>query len=158
MYLSLCGCGKTSFRLLAKPIARWVCHCLYCQAFTGQPAADDCAFWPGQVQGVHRGSIIYTKSAARLAMERGRCAYCGDAVIAVFRGFWGMQCVFVPSKNIQPRACLPAVTGHTFYHRRVFTPNDAAPRFSGYWRSQWHCLRVLLMAGLKRWFEPRNLS
>jgi hypothetical protein len=144
-----CSCGKSSVTISENPISRFVCHCLNCQKHTGLPVSDDCAFLFSSVIFPQVNSIEYSKRNSFVSLQRGKCSFCGSPVVSVFSFFKFLKFVFVPSKNIPAVLSLPKIEAHTFFHRRVSKVNDAAPKYYGYWSSQYNTARILLAALLK---------
>ena len=144
-----CSCGKSSVIVCAIPISRFACHCLNCQSYTGLPVSDDCAFLSRGVIFPKVNTIEYSKRNSLVSLQRGKCSFCGSPVVSVFNILNVLKFVYIPSKNIPSIINLPKVEAHTFYHRRVSEIYDAAPKYYGYWSSQYNAARILLVALLK---------
>jgi hypothetical protein len=71
------------------------------------------------------------------ALDRAICAHCEQPAFGVFRLGPLRALAFVPSANFGYAANLPTPAAHLFYHRRTADHDDALPKYSGYWRSEW---------------------
>jgi hypothetical protein len=131
-----CRCGKTEFRIGARPFARFYCHCTICQSLYAKPYADVSVLWAGALTPAAPNDVKTARYRRPPALDRSTCMHCGKPVYGVFM-FGPLRTIaFVPSANIGKDADLPAPVTHIFYHRRVADIDDGLPKYSGYWRSE----------------------
>ncbi|MFT5644776.1 MAG: hypothetical protein ACI83P_002337, partial [Janthinobacterium sp.] len=139
-----CACGQSPFTVSAAPIVRLRCHCLICQAVSGQAFADVMLFWAGAITLPDDHKIGFKRHRRPPALRRGTCPGCGASVLGFLRLSPFVQLVSVPSKNFPDQAALPAPAAHIFYHRRVKQADDALPKIEGYWLSQLAVTRIVI--------------
>jgi hypothetical protein len=138
-----CPCGISHFELLAKPFARFICHCRICQAYTGRAFSDVTALKASQVNLPKDNRVVFKKYRPPPNISRGSCSACGKSVIE-FGKFGPLALAFVPVPNVADPGILPPPCTHIFYHRRLADALDDLPKYSGYFWSQLAVLRLLL--------------
>ena len=138
-----CSCGTFSFETRKAPTARFICHCLFCQAFTGQPFSDVSVLLSHQIDMKGIDALSFKKYRLPPNLNRGRCTSCGQPAVETM-GFRPLQLVFIPSQNFSDQELLPPAKSHVFYHRRAKDISDSLPKYSGYWPSQIGINRTIL--------------
>lgn len=141
-----CPCGASRFVVTARPRARFLCHCTICQSVYRKPYADATALWAGEVALPEGHTIQFKKYRLPPALSRGTCSACGAPVVGFLRLAPFVRLAFVPSANYPDQSVLPDPGIHMFYNRRVADINDAIPKHSGYWRSQWAATTLVMSA------------
>jgi hypothetical protein len=141
-----CRCGKSVVTATAPLKARFICHCTFCQEFTGKAFSDVTVVNGGDLQLTCSDHITYAKWR-RLppSLARGRCAHCGDPIVER-SGSGPLKTYFVPSAAFNDGTELPPVAMRAFYNRRVTDMPDNLPRHEGYWRSQIAIIRLIGVA------------
>ena len=131
-----CACGICAFESRKLPTARFICHCTFCQAFTGKPFSDVTVLRARHVVLKNANRIEFRKYR-RLPpnLNRGRCENCGKQVVET-AGFGPFKLLFIPSDTFASPHLLPLVHMHVFYTRRLQDVHDDLPEHSGYWPSQ----------------------
>lgn len=130
-----CSCGTFSFETKKAPAARFVCHCLFCQDFTGEAFSDVSVLMAHQIQMKGTADLIHKKYRLPPNLNRTLCATCGKPAMETM-GAGPLKLVFVPSKNFVEQNLLPPIKLHAFYHRRVADVADNLPKHAHYWPSQ----------------------
>ena len=126
------------------PKARFRCHCLICQTFNAKPFADVVAVRAKAVVLNNADHISFKKYRPPPNFNRGVCRTCGKPVVEV-AGVWPLKVMFIPASNFEIAAQLPPVRMDVFYHRRVQDmPADGVPQHSGYYRSEWAIVKMIL--------------
>ena len=154
-----CACGACSFEVNVHPTERFICHCLFCQAFVGRSYTDVTIVRasdvvthnnenvtyrnperlpPGFAQG--RGSRFGDPDRARFvkcaSLDRGTCDTCGQPFIETI-GPGRLGAVFIPSANFHEQDDLPPVQRHIFDRLHEGEgPHDQLPRHDGFVASQ----------------------
>lgn len=141
-----CECGACVVTVKKPLKARFVCHCLYCQAFTGQAYSDVTSVRGGDLTLTGAGHVRY-KTYRRLPpnLARGRCVHCDQPIIESI-GAGPFETFFIPSRTFDRPELLPAPAMHAFYNRRVADVPDTLPKHSGYWPSQLAIIGLLAKA------------
>lgn len=142
-----CQCGASRFQVKALPVARFICHCRVCQAYTGKPFNDVTVLRARDVVMPDPASVGWRRWRLPPNIRRGSCLACGKPVIET-AGIGPLKLVFVPTDNYSDPAVLPAPAMHIFWHRHLVEVDDGLPRFSGYLNSELQVLR-LLVGGLR---------
>ncbi|ULQ45575.1 GFA family protein [Flagellatimonas centrodinii] len=132
-----CPCGSERVEITGAPVMRFICHCRICQQVYGQPFADIVAVRSSQVVKRLSPNLRFGKHRPPPAVNRGVCAACNKPVVAFLPLAPMLGLAFVPAANFPGSAALPAPALHSFYDRRVGDVDDALPKVSGYWASQW---------------------
>lgn len=145
-----CPCGATRFTVTGKPLLRALCHCTICQSFNQSPYADITVFSNGQVDLPDNHPVEFKEYRKPPAVQRGKCAGCGNPAIEYLRLPILPDIVFVPSANFADQALLPAPSLHIFYDSRVADIQDDLPRYQGYWPSQAAFTRHLVKAAFRK--------
>ncbi|WP_213959801.1 MULTISPECIES: GFA family protein [unclassified Variovorax] len=136
----------------AAPVARFICHCEICQAYTGKPFSDVTVLRARDVDMSAARSVVYRKYRLPPNIERGSCHVCGKPVIEF--GLAGpAKLAFLPTGNYADTSTLPPASLHMFYHRRVSDIHDDLPKHSGYFASQLAVVG-LLFGGLTAKAKP----
>jgi hypothetical protein len=138
-----CSCGAFSFETRKVPSARFVCHCLFCQDFTGLPHADVTVLASRHVDAVGMERLSYRKYRPPPNLNRGRCRICGKPAIETM-GAWPLKLMFIPSANFVEQELLPPVHMHVFYNRRVADVTDDLPKYEHYWPSQFAIAKLII--------------
>ena len=138
-----CSCGAFSFATRKIPSARFVCHCLFCQAFTGQPYSDVSVLASRDVEAEGMERLSYRKYRLPPNLNRGRCRTCDKPAIETM-GAWSLKLMFIPSANFVEQDLLPPVRMHVFYNRRVVDVADDLPKHQHYWPSQFAITKLIL--------------
>lgn len=152
-----CTCGASTYEVKVLPTERFICHCLYCQAFVGQSYTDvtmlratDIVLHdqnatyrnpkmlpPGFAQG--RGSRFGNPDKGRFArcanLDRATCDTCGEPV-AEKVGSGAATMVFIPSWTFREQEQLPPVQRHIYDRLHEDAPHDQAARNNRYLGSQ----------------------
>lgn len=139
-----CSCNANTFNVNAKPIARFVCHCTICQAYTGKASSDVTVLLAKDVNSLKIENTRFKRWKLPPNIRRGTCTKCNKPVIE-----FGVanQLAFVPTANYEHPEKLPPASMHIFYHSRVGDSKDAIPKYSGFVKSQ-VMLSAVLMQGL----------
>ena len=130
-----CDCGICAFETTKIPTARFICHCTFCQAFTGKPFSDVTILRARHVVLKNADRLKFKKYRLPPNLNRGRCENCGKPVVEI-AGFAPFKLLFIPSRAFASRHLLPPVHMHVFYNRRLQDAHDDLPKHSGYWASQ----------------------
>lgn len=138
-----CSCKANSFVVNAKPIARFVCHCTICQAYTGKPSSDVTVLLAKDVDALSIGKTKFKRWKLPPNIRRGTCTQCHKPSIEF--GFGVLA--FVPTANYSHPEALPAPSMHIFYDSRVADVADDLPKHGGFVKSQ-VVLSAELMHGL----------
>ena len=104
-----CSCGSFSFVTRKAPIGRFVCHCLFCQAFTGQPYSDVSVLAARDVTAEGLDRLNYRKYRLPPNLNRGRCKTCDKPAIETI-GAWPLKLAFIPSASFKEQDLLPPCT------------------------------------------------
>lgn len=141
-----CACGACVVTVKKRPKVRFVCHCLYCQAFTGQDYSDVTPVRGGGLTLTGASQVRY-KTYRRLPpnLARGRCVHCDQPIIESI-GAGPFKAFFVPSRTFDCPELLPTPAMHAFYNRRVADVPDTLPKHRGYWSSQLAIIGLLAKA------------
>ena len=137
-----CTCGSFSFETRKIPTARLICHCLFCQAFTGQAYSDVSVLLGHQIEIKGKDALTFKKYRLPPNLNRGRCKSCGKPAMETM-GAWPLKAVFIPSANFAAQDLLPPVRIHAFYNRRIADIDDALPKFQNYWPSQFAITKTI---------------
>ena len=137
-----CDCGTFSFETSKAPAARFLCHCLYCQDFTGEAFSDVSVLMGYQIKMTGTADLIYKKYRLPPNLNRTRCAKCGKPAMETM-GAGPLKLVFVPSKSFVEQNLLPPVRLHVFYNRRVADVADDLPKYSHYWPSEFAITKTI---------------
>ncbi|KQR07810.1 MULTISPECIES: GFA family protein [Xanthomonas] len=138
-----CECGNFSFETSKAPHTRFICHCLFCQDFTGEAFSDVSVMWAHQITLKASSELVGKKYRLPPNLTRNRCPNCGKAAMETM-GAGPLKLVFIPSKNFAQTPLLPAVRLHAFYNRRVRDVADGLPKHSHYWPSQLAISRAIM--------------
>ena len=138
-----CSCGIFSFETRKPPTTRFICHCLFCQAFTGQTYSDVCALPSQRIDIKGKGALSFKKYRLPPNLNRGRCKSCGQPAMETM-GRWPMQMVYIPSVNFAKPDLLPPVKMHIFYNRRVADIADDLPKYENYWPSEFAITKAIM--------------
>ena len=138
-----CTCGTFSFETSKAPVARFVCHCLFCQDFTGEAFSDVSVLMAHQIEMKGTEALIHKKYRLPPNLNRTRCAKCGKPAMETM-GAGPLQLVFVPSKSFVEQDLLPLVRLHVFYNRRVADVADDLPKYAHYWPSQFAIMKTIM--------------
>jgi hypothetical protein len=138
-----CSCGTFLFQTTKAPAARFVCHCLFCQDFTGEAFSDVSVLMGYQIKMKGTEGLIHKKYRLPPNLNRTLCAKCGKPAMETM-GAGPMKLVFVPSKSFAEQALLPPVKVHVFYNRRVTSVADNLPKYSHYWPSQFAITKTIM--------------
>ncbi len=138
-----CDCGIFSFESSEAPTARFVCHCLFCQDFTGEAFSDVSVLVAHRIEMKGTANLIHKKYRLPPNLNRTRCARCGKPAMETI-GAGPLKLVFVPSKSFVEKNLLPPVRLHVFYNRRVGDVADDLPKYAHYWPSQFAITKTIL--------------
>jgi hypothetical protein len=138
-----CTCGAFSFETIKAPVARFVCHCLFCQDFTGEAFSDVSVLMAHQVSMKGTATLAYRKYRLPPNLNRAKCLQCGKPARETM-GMRPLQLVFLPSKSFIEQSVLPPVRLHVFYNRRVADVADDLPKYSHYWPSQFAITKTVM--------------
>jgi len=125
------------------PAARFVCHCLYCQDFTGEAYSDVSVLMAHRIEMRGTADLIHKKYRSPPNLDRSRWARCGRPAMETM-GARPLKLVFVPSKRFVEQDLLPPVRLHVFYDRRVAEVADDLPKCAHYWPSQFAIMKTIL--------------
>ena len=138
-----CYCGTFSFETRKAPAARFVCHCLFCQDFTGEAFSDVSVLMAHQIEMKGTEGLVHKKYRPPPNLNRSRCAKCGKPAMETM-GAGPLKLVFVPSKSFVEQNLLPPVRLHVFYNRRVVDIADDLHKYSHYWPSEFAITKTIL--------------
>lgn len=138
-----CTCGAFSFETTKAPVARFVCHCLFCQDFTGEAFSDVSVLMARQVDMRGTDALTYKKYRPPPSLNRARCPQCGKPAMETM-GMRPLQLMFFPSKSFVEQALLPPPRLHVFYNRRVADMADDLPKYAHYWPSQFAIAKTIM--------------
>lgn len=138
-----CDCGTFSFKTSKAPTARFVCHCLFCQDFTGEEFSDVTVLLGYQIEMKGTDDLIHKKYRLPPNLNRTLCAKCGKPAMETM-GAGPLKLVFVPSKIFVEQELLPPVRLHVFYNRRVADVADDLPKYAHYWPSQFAITKTIM--------------
>ena len=138
-----CACGTFSFETRKAPAARFVCHCLFCQDFTGEAFSDVSVLLGYQIKMKGTADLIHKKYRLPPNLNRTLCAKCGKPAMETM-GAGPLKMVFVPSKSFVEQKLLPPPRLHVFYNRRVVDVADDLPKYSHYWPSQFAIMKTIM--------------
>ena len=149
MIKAQCACGANQMTFSSAPLARLICHCQVCQAYTGKAFSDICIFL-GQHLDQQQSSIQATQfKRYKLPpnINRGLCKYCQQPSIefGLFK-----QIVIVSTENIQHQEQLPPAAMHIFYHRHVVDVQDHLPKINGFIYSQMMASKSVMQGIVKK--------
>lgn len=130
-----CACGESAFAVDTPKLARFICHCTICQAFTGKPFSDMTVMRAKHVTAARPDSVAFRKYRLPPNINRGTCRSCGKPAIE-YGGFGPATLAFIPSASFEHPERLPPPAMHIFYHRRQADAADSLPRYEGYLRSE----------------------
>lgn len=133
---SSCACGTCGVEATVIPVDRFVCHCLFCQTFTGMPFSDVTIFRAKDVAIKNPDNLSFKKYRwLPPRLNRGHCSTCGKPVVEL-SGSGLFALVFIPSNSFSKQELLPVIQRHTFYHRRIRDADDHLPKHSSFLSSQ----------------------
>ena len=138
-----CDCGTFSFETRRAPAARFVCHCLFCQDFTGEAFSDVSVLMARHIEMKGTADLIHKKYRLPPNLNRTRCPTCGKPAMETM-GAGPLKLVFVPSKRFAESSLLPPIRLHVFYNRRVADVADELPKYAHYWPSQFAITKTIL--------------
>ena len=142
-----CACGANQIEFSHPPIARFICHCLVCQKYTGRAFSDVSVFIRSDIKHMDIQASTFKRYKLPPNIQRGRCRHCHQPSIEF--GLLG-QMVIIASRNLSPSQALPPPSLHIFYHRRVQDITDHLPKYSGFALSQLYAGKVLLKGLMER--------
>ena len=143
-----CPCATSKVVVPARPLARFVCHCMICQAVFKRPFADVTVHWAGKIALQDGHALHFKKYRLPPAVNRGFCTACDSPVVGLLRLAPFVQLAFVASVNYPDQSLLPPPNAHIFYHSRVADIDDGLPKHSGYWRSELAVAAMVVSATL----------
>lgn len=128
-----CQCEANQFNVMDKPIARFICHCLVCQKYTGKPFSDVLVFLKKDIAQLDIAATDFKRYKLPPNIRRGTCKKCLKPSIE-----FGIleQFAFIPASNIHVIDGFDAPSMHIFYHRRKDDIEDDLPKYSGFVKSQ----------------------
>ena len=138
-----CSCGSFSFETRKVPVGRFVCHCLFCQAFTGEAFSDVSVLMSHQIDMKGTQALKYKKFRLPPNLNRGTCTTCGKPAMETM-GARPLQLVFIPTASFAEQHLLPPIRRHVFYNRRVTDVADNLPKYEHYWPSQFAITKTIL--------------
>lgn len=138
-----CACGTFSFTTSKAPAARFVCHCLFCQDYTGEAFSDVSVLMAHQIEMKGTADLIHKKYRLPPNLNRTRCAKCSKPAMETMDA-GPLKLVFLPSKIFVEQELLPPVRLHVFYNRRVADVADDLPKYSHYWPSQFAISKTIM--------------
>ncbi|QOZ51514.1 GFA family protein [Bradyrhizobium sp. CCBAU 53338] len=139
-----CTCGTFSFETRKAPVTRFVCHCTFCQDFTGQAFSDVSVLRSRQIVMKGTEALVFTKYRSLPPnLNRGRCRRCGKPAMETMRA-GPQRLVFIPSALFTEQDLLPPIRLHAFYNRRVADVADDLPKYERYWPSQFAITRSIM--------------
>ena len=136
-----CECGMNQVEFSSLPITRFICHCLVCQAYTGQPYSDVSVFATAQIMDMDVRATTFKRYKLPPNIQRGLCKHCLQPSIEF--GVLG-QFILIATKNIKAAQALPEPQMHIFYHRRVGDIDDDLPKHTGFIKSQLQAAKIIL--------------
>lgn len=144
-----CQCGKSHVTIMAKPIARFLCHCQACQAYTGRGYSDATVVMAKDVQLDDIESTEFKRYKAPPNIRRGKCKHCNTPSIEF--GIFD-QLAFIPAFTYETPEKLPEPTMHIFYHRRKEDMDDNLPKHEGFLKSQTKVCSLIASGAFSRFF------
>ena len=142
-----CSCAKNKFRVMSKPLARFICHCEVCQRFSQKPFSDVTVFLKKDIKQIDISNTQFQRYKGPPNIRRGKCSQCHYPSIEF--GIFD-QLAFIPTSNFAVSSSLASPSCHIFYHRRVHDVDDHLPKFSGFFSSQIQVCQLILLSTLKR--------
>jgi hypothetical protein len=136
-----CECGANHYRVTAKPIVRFYCHCRVCQEYSGKEYSDVVVALTRDVELSDVSHSLFRRMKLPPNIRRGHCTVCGKPSIEFGLGD---ALTFIPARNYANKEELPPASMHIFYHRRIRDAEDSIPKYEGFWRSQLVTIRMLL--------------
>ncbi len=160
-----CACGASTFKANVVPKERFICHCLYCQAFVKKSYTDVTIFKASDVELTNEKYVVYDNprslpkelirndlfgwgNPARgrfrkcASLDRGLCTKCGTPYVEKI-GTGPVKFIFIPTINFENKTSLPPVSRHTFYNLRVDDIDDKTPKLNNYATSQWGIIKMV---------------
>lgn len=153
-FVGCCQCEANHFTLISLPIARFNCHCLVCQEYSGRAYSDVTVFLRRHVKDINIKATQFKRYKLPPHIRRGICKNCHKPSLEL--GLLG-QLVFIPTRNIKQSEQLSAPTMHIFYHRRTEEVKDNLPKYEGFVRSQSKVLLLILQGVFKQAVFYKNL-
>ncbi len=138
-----CHCGTFSFETSKAPVARFVCHCRFCQDYTGEAFSDVSVLMAPHIEMKGTGELSHKKYRPPPHLNRARCVRCGKPAMETM-GAGPTQMVFLPSKSFVEKDLLPPVRLHVFYNRRLADAGDDLPKYNYYWPSQFAIMKTIM--------------
>ncbi|WP_115512713.1 MULTISPECIES: GFA family protein [Xanthomonas] len=138
-----CACGQFSYVASQAPRARFICHCLFCQDFTGEAFSDVSVLLAHQLTITGADALVHKKYRRPPNLDRAVCANCRKPAMETM-GAGPLKLVFVPSQHVVEKAWLPPVKLHAFYNRRKIDVADDLPKYSHYWPSQLAIVKTIM--------------
>lgn len=142
-----CSCRANTYDITDAPIARFICHCTICQAFTGRPYSDVTVLLAKDVKNLNIEKTQFKRWKLPPNIRRGTCTQCGKPSIEL--GPKGTV-VFVPTPNYSHPERLPEPSTHVFYHRAHEEHADGLPKYSGFLKSELMASYVMIEGIAKR--------
>lgn len=139
-----CPCGESGLEISGQPLMRILCHCTVCQSVYRKPFADVTVLKLSQAASADSLTLDFARHRAPPSVNRGVCPSCRCPVVALMPVFGRIGLAFVPAANFPSAQQLPEAAMHLFYHRRTADADDALPKFSGYWTSEWAFAKHLI--------------
>ena len=136
-----CQCGLNQVEFYSTPIARFICHCLVCQKYTGQPYADVSVFKSSQILDMDIRATQLKRYKLPPNIQRGLCKKCQKPSVEF--GLLG-KLVIIATKNLKSQNNLPEPKMHIFYHRRIRDIEDELPKYDGFVKSQLQASKIIL--------------
>jgi hypothetical protein len=144
-----CKCSASKLEVRGKLLTRFICHCTICQDLYKAPFSDVSVFWANSVKVIEPDSVSYKRYRLPPAVARGICCSCGTPVLGLMTLAPFIRIALLPSRSLAQAPALPEPSAHIFYHRRVADAADEAPKFSGYWPSEF-AVSTRILAGMLR--------
>lgn len=142
-----CSCYSNTYTINHRPIARFICHCIICQEYTGQACNDVTVLLKSDLSELEINKTRFRRWKLPPNISRGLCKRCNKPSIELAVGG---NLILIPTDNYPNAAALPEPTMHLFYNRRVEDMNDNLPKYSGYVKSQTMVVKALAQGMYKR--------
>ena len=141
-----CKCGSNTITIKSEPLMRTVCHCRFCQEYTGRDKSDFVIYRNSDVELPPAEKSHFRAFKKPQFVSRGTCTSCGGPAYEHVRIPLLPNMVIIPVPNHEQTSTLPAPSLHMFYHRRKADVNDPHPKYSNPLNSEWQFISRLIGA------------
>jgi hypothetical protein len=118
VYNGGCLCGAIRYRVVGKPVAVSICHCVNCQRNTGSAFSVNVIFPKGALTTTGTPAVFIDKGDTGAGVERVFCGHCGTplesrsimssvAHVVLKAGSFDDPSVFIPDSEIYCQSAMP---------------------------------------------------